>query len=153
MKPRLRHALATLGALVVVAGFVLSGREIVSRQRTFDEINGLRERLYDARSEAQACQRALAARQRDFRRLNETVDSLRTAVSGFEGLDDRGVPQEQYDAYLETFDHYNDSVDAWEGRADALQAAESACRAMVVRHNALRDSLERRLAEEGISGN
>ena len=146
-----RAALLAAGGLGIVAVFFFGGREIAERQRTFDEILGIRERLYEARREAQSCQRTVAARARAFRRLDRAVDSLRDEVRAFEALDERGVPEPRYQEYLEAFDGYNDSVEAWEAQADALREAEDACRVSIERHNALRDSLQRRLDEEGIT--
>jgi chromosome segregation ATPase len=152
MRSRRHTALLSLAGIAVVAALVLSSREITSRRRTFDQINTLRERLYEARRRAESCQRSLGAQERAFRRLDETVDSLRAAVSAFEALDERGVPEARYQEYLETFDSYNDSVSAWEAQAEALRAAEEACRTSVAAHNALRDSLQTRLEAAGIGG-
>jgi hypothetical protein len=57
------------------------------------------------------------------------------------------VAQEQYQAYLETFDAYNDSVDAWGARERQLRAADTSCRNVILGHNSLRDSLQQILAE------
>lgn len=137
-------------AVAVVAVLYFGGKEITERQRTFDEITALRGRLYEARRASVTCGRELDAREQAFRRLDAAVDSLRDQVRAFESLDERGVPKPEYEAYIETFDGYNDSVEAWEARAESLRTAEEACRDVIEAHNALRDSLERRLAEEGI---
>lgn len=152
MSPKLRTALLTVAVVAVAALFTVSVRSLLQRQRTRIEIEGLRARLFEARGDAQSCQRSLAARERAFRRLDADVDSLREAVRAFERMDARGVPEEQYEAYLEAFDGYNDSVGVWEAQAGALRAAEEACRGVVETHNALADSLRRRLEAEGIAG-
>ena len=54
---------------------------------------------------------------------------------------------EEYDAYMESFTLYNDSVDVWQGRVDSLQLKEAACRALVEAHNNLGDSIRRRREE------
>ena len=150
MKPALRNGLLAAGGLGVLAVFLFGSREIAERQRVFDQINALREELYESRRTAESCQRTLAAREGAFRRLDRNVDSLRREVRAFEDLDERGVPQERYEEYLEVFDGYNESVGTWEAAAEALRAVEDECRSAIERHNQLRDSLERRLATEGI---
>jgi hypothetical protein len=80
------------------------------------------------------------------------IDSLRDEVRDFEALDERGVPEERYDEYLERFEAYNDSVISWEARAETLRANEAACRELVEAHNALSDSLRRRMEARGSSG-
>lgn len=152
MSRPLRVGLLAVGGAAILVVFFFGAREIAERRRTFDEITGLRERLYEARREAESCQRTVAARERAFRRLDAAVDSLRDEVRAFEALDERGVPEREYEAYLETFDGYNDSVDVWEAQAESLRAAEEACRDVIETHNALGDSLRARLAEEGIGG-
>jgi hypothetical protein len=69
------------------------------------------------------------------------VDSLRTAVRGFEDPARGGVPQSQYEEYMESFRAYNESVEIWGARADTLRAHDAACRALVDGHNLLTDSL------------
>ena len=49
---------------------------------------------------------------------------------------------------MERFQAYNDSVAEWETRAERLRTHESECRAIIEGHNALSDSLRRRVAEE-----
>ena len=72
---------------------------------------------------------------------------MRARVDSFEALDIRGVAQEQYQSYLEIFNAYNDSVDAWGARERQLRAADTSCRNVILDHNSLRDSLQRVLTE------
>lgn len=93
-----------------------------------------------------ACRNELAYQEMLFRRFDAVVDSLESDVRSYES--DGGVPQARYDEYLERFEGYNDSVAAWEGRAEELRGTEQRCRDLVLDHNALADSLRRRLAQE-----
>ena len=72
---------------------------------------------------------------------------MRARVDSFEALDTRGVAQEQYQAYLETFTAYNDSVDAWGARERQLRAADTSCRNVILEHNSVRDALQQVLAQ------
>jgi hypothetical protein len=68
-------------------------------------------------------------------------------MEGYEDPDRGGVPQAEYQAYLESFEAYNDSVAAWQSRADSLRAMEAACRALVEAHNVLGDSIRHKQEE------
>jgi hypothetical protein len=61
-------------------------------------------------------------------------------------MDPRGVPADSYEAYLETFDAYNDAVPGWSERADTLQAQWRRCRDVTEVHNQLADSLRQLMA-------
>ena len=78
------------------------------------------------------------------------VGAMRARVDSFEALDPRGVPEDQYEAYMESFDNYNDSVAAWEERAGRLRTSEVACRTTIEDHNRLSDSLRAVLDAEGL---
>jgi len=133
------------GVAIVVAGMI----NIVDNTRTRREIEGLRGSIYRARLAADSCRGSLMIQETRLRDFGVSVDSLRGEVRDFEALDPRGVPEARYDEYMEHFNAYNDSVAAWEGKAARLQADEAACRALVEEHNALSDSLRRRLVAEG----
>jgi hypothetical protein len=83
--------------------------------------------------------------------LTATIDSLRERVDSFEALGDGQVPASRYDEYLTIFDSYNDSVAAWEIRSERLRTAEASCRSVIESHNALSDSIQRFLRDEGLS--
>lgn len=142
---RVLLALALAG-LSVWLGVVLVRER--NRAREFARLQG---DVRQARSTAESCRQELGVREAAFRRLDLRVDSLRQVVDRFEAMDPRGVPQPEYEAYLEVVARYNGAVEAWERRADALREAEGACRAAVEQHNLLADSLGRRLDAEGLA--
>lgn len=147
----LRAALGLLAAVGLTFVWV-AWSDARERQRTVEQVRSLQADVYAARTSADSCRNELAWAEGQFRRFDEHVDSLRTEVRAFEALDERGVPAERYEEYLELFDGYNDSVAAWERRADELRAAEEVCRALVEGHNTLSDSLRRRIEAEGLGG-
>ena len=150
MSPLARRIL--VGVLLLSGAFVgfLVARALVERQRTAREITRLRDELYRARAAADRCRGSLANSQASLEQLDLVVDSMRARVDSFEALDARGVPEAQYDEYLETFESYNDSVAAWEARARRLRAVDASCRETIRQHNELSDSLRRVLADAGI---
>jgi predicted nucleic acid-binding Zn-ribbon protein len=143
---------ATTRVLLVLAVLGLAGAGawglalVVADRRETREIEDLQERVRRARSGAETCQVDVVTREEAFRRFDARVDSLREAVRPFEELDERGVPEARYEAYLAAVARFNRAVEAWETRAAALQRADHACRETVERHNALADSLRERLA-------
>lgn len=143
---RLVPILVGLACVVVVVAGVLN---IMDNQRTRREIEGLRRGIYTARLAADSCRGTLRLEESRFRDFGDAVDSLRSEVRDFEQVDPRGVPEAQYAEYLERFNAYNDSVAAWDARTAELRENEAACRTLVEDHNALSDSLRRRLIAEG----
>ncbi len=150
MNPRLKWALLTVGTIAAIALVFTGAQRVIERQQTLDEINSLRDELYRARAAADRCRGSLETSEMALRDLGVAIDSLRQEVRRYEGLDVRGVPGDQYDAYLATFDSYNDSVAAWEGRERRLRSAETACRGTIESHNAISDSLQAVLEAAGI---
>jgi hypothetical protein len=150
LSPLARRALAIVLLLSGAAAALVGARRLMERQRTATEVTRLRDGLYRARAAADRCRGALANSQASLEELDLVVDSMRARVDSFETLDARGVPEAEYDEYLETFEGYNDSVAAWEARATRLRAVDASCRTVIRRHNALSDSLRRVLAEAGI---
>lgn len=138
----LPRAALLLAAAAVVLLALLGGRRIVEHRGQVQELERLRSGLADLRADAEACQLAVRREEQSFARYRAEVDSLRREVREFEAMDERGVPAEAYEEYLEVFDDYNEAVPLWEERADTLRARELACRALVERHNALADSLQ-----------
>ena len=141
----MKKRLTWLMWVVVAAIFALSVWKMVDTRRERAEIAALRTQIQVARISADSCLADLERDQERFRAFGARVDTLRMEVRAFEDPDLGGVPQEEYAQYLERFDGYNDSVAAWESRADALRASEAACRTLVEAHNVLSDSLRRRL--------
>lgn len=133
-----------MGALAALILAGLAGGRILERSRQVAEMQALRDALDQARFAADSCKTALTWEERGFRRFDRLVDSLRTKMESYEDPARGGVPQAEYNAYLESFERYNDSVSVWQDRADSLRAKEAACRALVEDHNALGDSIRRR---------
>lgn len=150
MSPLFRRVL--IGVLLVsgVVVGILGARELLERQRTVREITRLREELFRARAAADRCRGSLANSQASLEQLDLVVDSMRARVDSFEALDVRGVPEAEYDEYLDSFESYNDSVEAWEARARRLRAVDTSCRETIRQHNAVSDTLRRVLTEAGI---
>ncbi len=146
----MKRSLSALAVVAVLILAVLAGRDILDRRRTVREIRDLRDRVYRARVSADSCRNELAYEERLFRRFDTVVDSLRRQVRDYERLDERGVPEAEYEEYLRHFEGYNDSVAVWHDRATALRESEAACRAFIEGHNALADTLRRRLRSEGM---
>ena len=128
-------------SLVILAG--LAGAPILEQNRRRAEMTALRTALEAARSSADSCKAILAFEQEDFLRFDGLVDSLRAEVDGYEDPGQGGVPQAEYQEYLQSFERYNTSVESWQPRADNIQASEARCRALVEAHNQLGDSIRR----------
>jgi DNA mismatch repair ATPase MutS len=147
----MRRALLALVVLALATIVVAGAMNLVERQHTVREIRSLRDTLYASRVAADSCRWSLATQERRLQRYTALVDSLRGEVRDFEAMDARGVPEERYDEYIEHFEAYNDSVSSWEARAETLRVNEVGCRELVESHNALTDSLRRRIEAEGIT--
>ncbi|HKJ02672.1 MAG TPA: hypothetical protein VJ997_09460 [Longimicrobiales bacterium] len=136
-----RKILLGLFAVAVLASLAASVWTLVERSRTRQEILDLRDRVARARISADSCTNVLAYDQMLFQQFDRVVDSLRGEVRVLEELDPRGVPEERYDEYMERFEGYNDSVAAWERRAEQLRASDAVCRTLIEAHNTLSDSV------------
>lgn len=146
MPPRLPRSpgarvIAAAGALLILVLALVGGRSFLERHGVASQLRRMREDLAGLRASAENCQVALSREEEAFQRVRAEVDSLRGEVRDYEALDDRGVPADRYDEYLEVFDRYNESVPVWQERADSLRAHSEACRGAARRHNALADSL------------
>ena len=150
MKPIVRTVLPILLSLSAAALLFLAIDRLLERKHMNDEIGRLRAELFRARAAAGRCQGSIVNSEARLREFDYVLDSLRARVDSFEALDRRGVPQARYPEYLETFESYNDSVAAWEGRARRLRAVEAACRTTILEHNALSDTLQAVLAAAGV---
>ncbi|MDZ7778716.1 MAG: hypothetical protein U5R14_02115 [Gemmatimonadota bacterium] len=151
MNQKLRSMLPVLLSLGAAALLFLGVDRILERQRVSSEITRLRSELFQARASAQRCRGTVESSETRLREFDDVITSLRSQVDSFEALDARGVPEDQYDEYMESFERYNDSVDAWDARVERLRNAEAACRSTIERHNALRDSLQTVLDEAGVA--
>ena len=141
--------MAAAAAVVLAA---LLGGPVLERSRRTAEMEALRTALDQARYSADSCKMTLVFQQEQFLRFDRRVDSLRAETHGFEDPEQGGVPQAEYPEYLESFESYNSSVEAWRQLADSLQASDATCRAIVEAHNYLGDSIRIR-QEELIGGN
>ncbi len=146
----MRRWIPILVSLAFSATLLLGINRIVERKRLTDEIDRLRTALYSARQASVRCQGSLANSEAGLRAFDDAVRDLRARVDSFEALDPRGVPEADYEAYMESFEGYNDSVAAREGRVQRLRSAEAACRTVIQEHNALSDSLRSVLDENGL---
>jgi hypothetical protein len=141
-----------LFAVAVVGSLAYSVWTLVERNRERQDVMDMRDRIARARISADSCTNVLAYDQMLFRQFDHVVDSLRAQVREMEAMDPRGVPEERYDEYLERFNGYNDSVAAWERRADELRASDATCRTLIEVHNQLSDSVRKVLEERGRGG-
>lgn len=148
---RLRSALPILLSLSAAVLLFLGVDRLLERQRISTEIDRLRGALFQARASAERCRGSVESSEARLREFDEAISSLRAEVDSFETLDARGVPEDRYDEYMESFERYNDSVAAWDARVERLRNAETACRSTIERHNALRDTLQSVLDEAEIT--
>lgn len=140
-----RRTLLLLLAAVVVAAF-----GVVTVARTLQHSSALSDMRFEVaqlRAAADSCASALDTSQVALLRYNDRLDSLRLRVRGMETLPPRGVPADSYDIYLQLFGMYNDSVEQWQGRVDALHAEREECRLLADRHNGAVDSLRQLLRD------
>jgi hypothetical protein len=145
-----RIALAIVALLVLIGGIDRGRAWLAHRARVF-EIERLRVRVVDLRSDVESCRTALDRERNDFDRYRASVDSLRETIRVYESLDERGVPADRYEAYLETFRRYNQSLPGWRARADSLTAHDDICRDLTVEHNVVAESLRANLEAAGVS--
>jgi hypothetical protein len=138
------------GAGVLGVMIVLGSVRLVERQQTSEEINRLREELYQARITSDRCRGTLLTSESSLLVLGMAIDSMKSRVDSFEALDRRGVPTGRYEEYLQLFDAYNDSVEVWDVRKRRLRTSETSCRETITEHNTLSDSLQAVLSVAGI---
>jgi hypothetical protein len=134
-------------ALVLAVSAAFAARVVGERDRQVDELEALGVALELARAAVDSCGAALGLERDEFLRFDQKVDSLRAITDGYVDLEQGGVPQAEYHDYLVTFETYNDSVDAWQPRADSLRAREARCRALIGYYNELGDSIQKRREE------
>lgn len=131
--------------LAVLAAF--AAKAVGERDRQVDELEALGEALELARAAVDSCGAALGQEREEFLRFDQKVDSLRAITDAYVDSEQGGVPEAQYHDYLVTFETYNDSVDAWQPKADSLRAREARCRALIEYYNELGDSIQKRREE------
>jgi len=145
-----------LGGLTVLALIYLAFgiRAWLRNQRTIEEIDRVRGAVLAARAEADACTSSLALDESVFQRTNTTVDSLRAVVDeAEEPLPEggRGVDAREYEAYMESFQEYNRTVEDWEAQAEGLRVRQAECTRLIEYHNRMADSLRILLEESGVA--
>ncbi len=128
-------------ALVLVTVMVV-GRDVLRSDGAPDDVERDRAlvELAELREAVAECNVEVAEEQARFQAHEARVDSLRAIVEHYES-DERTVPAEDYEAYLEAFDAHNEAVAAWHERAEALEDTWAECRALTERHNELVESL------------
>jgi len=149
MRTPAKVALGVALAISSAAILYFGAQRILEQQSLRTEITRLRDGLYRARVAADRCQRSVVSEEGELQAFDGRIAEMRARVDSFEALDPRGVPQPEYDLYMEHFDAYNDSVAAWEGRERRLRTQDTSCREVIVTHNALGDSLKAILEELG----
>lgn len=142
-----------LGALVLAAVVVAAAvLEEVSRARSpLVAAEELRDDLSGIRAEVEACVSTRGQLELRFQALERETDRLRRQVDSIEALDPRGVPAEDYEAYLALVDAYNEAIPEWERQAGEIRDFSSRCDSLVRFHNARADSLRRFMLDEGIA--
>ncbi len=150
MKLGFKAGLTAVAIAITAVLVFLSIERILERERTENQINALREEIYRSRVAADRCRGSLQTSQAALLELGVAIDSLKRVVDGYETIPGRGVPAQNYDAYMSVFDEYTDSVGLWEGLEDRLRTAETACRTTIQEHNLLTDSLQAMLTAAGI---
>lgn len=137
--------------LLVVAVSVAAGAasmvERMSDNGARAEAEALRDEVRQLRAQLDVCLDRMEASERAFREQEQATESLRSQVDAFEAMDERGVPGDRYQEYLEVFDEYNESLPEWERRGEELRQASETCRELAREHNALADSLAGLVAE------
>lgn len=141
-----RRLLTAILGLAVVIGAVWAAYAYLEPRR---RANQLQEDLRAQRLDADACRRGLVTAEANFREYDDRVASLRERVEGYESLHPDGVPADSFEVYLEVFDRYNEAVEGWQDRAEALRGEREECVEIVEAHNELSDSLRGVLVEIG----
>ena len=132
--PRVLFAVAALGLLAIAAVNVFV-------PPTDDErLQVMRAQMQAQRWEADSCQAALVRDEEALHVRDARLDSLRVQITAYEALDPRGVPAETYEAYINAFETYNNSIPERVTAADSLRAHWDACSEIARRHNELADS-------------
>lgn len=125
------------GAVVLVS--LVTGAVSIVGQVVDNSVRAQAEELRDSVREARAvlteCLDGLDVKERRFRSHERATNFLRDRVEELESLDDRGVPRDRYDEYLDVFDRYNEAVPEWERLGDSLMTLSFTCRALAEEHN------------------
>lgn len=112
-----------------------------------DRAEELREELRDLRARIDTCLARQERLEAGFRAQMRRTERLRARVREFETMEPEGVPAEEYGAYLEAFDEYNESIPEWERQGELLEGQARRCRAFVKEHNDRLETLQELLPE------
>lgn len=141
----------TRAKIVIALLLVLAMGLVVVRwtrsSRRAEQVRDTRDRLALLRAAADSCAGTFESNRQDFLTWNARVDSIRERVRSMEAVDRRGVAQDSYAVYMSAFSAYNDSVEAWQGRATALESELARCQGIAQAHNELADSVRQSLQE------
>jgi len=143
---RAKIVIGVLLTLSSAAIMYFGAQRILEQQALRDEIARLGDGLYRARVASDRCQRSVESGEIQLRDFDARIAEMRSRVDSFEALDPRGVPQGDYDVYMEHFEAYNDSVATWEDRERRLRTQDASCREVIIEHNEFGDSLRTILA-------
>jgi hypothetical protein len=127
-------------AISVVAFVAIVVIDLLTPIPPSERLRVLRQEMTDLRMAADSCRQALDSEEARLLASDERLDSLRTLIDYYEGLDARGVPADSYEVYIEIFNTYNEDIPARAAAGDTLQAHWDACRTLTERHNAIADS-------------
>ena len=103
-------------------------------------LDQLRQQLSALRAASDSCLATLQLEESRLLASDSRFDSLRNRIEYYENLDPRGVPADSYEAYLKTFNSYNDAIPARTAAGDSLQVHWDTCRSLVEDHNQIADS-------------
>ena len=134
-------------AISVVAFVAIVVIDLLTPIPPNERLRVLRQEMTDLRMAADSCRQALDGEEARLRASDERLDSLKSLIDYYEGLDQRGVPADSYEVYIEIFNTYNEDIPARAGAGDSLRAHWAACRALTEQHNTIADSAQD-LAEE-----
>ena len=115
-----------------------------------DRLFALRVEMKEARVVADSCRLALEDEAADVLAGDARIDSLGRVIANYESLDPRGVPVDSYEAYIRTFEAYNDGNPGLGAAEDSLRTHRAACVIIIDHHNQLADSARALAAELGL---
>ncbi len=147
MKTRFLWGVALVLAAVVVHSAWSDRRAEADSPRVRAE--AVRAEVRAAQVEAEACLAALELARARFEAQTRETGALGDRIRRLEALDDRGVPADSYDVYLETVERFNASIERWELRGEAVTEEREECLTLVEERNLLADSLRQILIEMG----
>jgi hypothetical protein len=147
VKTRLLWGVAIVLALLALGSAWADRRAEADSPRARAE--AMRQEVRAAQAEAEECLAALELARSRFEAQTRQTEALGARIRRLEALDDRGVPADSYDVYLETVERFNASIEGWELRGEAVTEEREECLAVVEDRNLLADSLRRILVEMG----